>query len=505
LLAEERKDRNEGDEFKAFKELQVRLGVSTNRGECVEFSDAAERHGYTTERLRCRAGYCAVLLAQSKCIGVDALRLLLLSNNTPTLFVSAIGEGPGFSAVGIAAFMLFYGGETAETSMKTLNFACCDYEEGWAPSVEQMGRVIGRANGAIRDTSIQLHLSFQMCDVRYGLDHAKNRSLVASTKGELADVFIFSFVLVENAEQLRATHWHFMTDLLGGVCAGRPPDDDEAQVGGGKPRVALVMDSTHRIFPEVHEALGGYVGPAAAAAAAAAAGGGEADPKGVGSKIAEEGGKDSSSSSLRAERQWSAHLPPEKGLNIPRSKMVLLNAAARSLTSGRQRDGEGTVVADGKQQQHGAPAAESLEVQFEQMRLQSAQQAAWLRQNSKPAREPAGDSGGGSTQAIFVERTCGDFEGDVGRRKFSVGQELIIRRSDHKECATCAATGASVTCAKCKVPLYCSKACQRQHWRDGHKEVCLALGERRPETRSLIAVPERSALEDTVESAKAKS
>jgi len=27
-------------------------------------------------------------------------------------------------------------------------------------------------------------------------------------------------------------------------------------------------------------------------------------------------------------------------------------------------------------------------------------------------------------------------------------------------------------CSKCKTARYCSKDCQRQHWRDGHREEC---------------------------------
>ena len=29
-------------------------------------------------------------------------------------------------------------------------------------------------------------------------------------------------------------------------------------------------------------------------------------------------------------------------------------------------------------------------------------------------------------------------------------------------------------CSRCKVVPYCSKACQKQHWRGGHKDTCQA-------------------------------
>jgi hypothetical protein len=30
-------------------------------------------------------------------------------------------------------------------------------------------------------------------------------------------------------------------------------------------------------------------------------------------------------------------------------------------------------------------------------------------------------------------------------------------------------------CSKCKLVYYCGPECQKQHWRNGHKEVCRAL------------------------------
>ena len=32
-------------------------------------------------------------------------------------------------------------------------------------------------------------------------------------------------------------------------------------------------------------------------------------------------------------------------------------------------------------------------------------------------------------------------------------------------------------CSRCKVVSYCSKACQKQHWRGGHKDTCQAASE----------------------------
>jgi hypothetical protein len=412
MLSEERQEHNDIEELKAFKEIQKRLCVSTNRGECVDFSDAAERHGYTTECLPSRAGYCASLLAHSKCSGVEALRLLLLSSSTTPLLVSAIGEGPGFSAVGISAFMLFYAGDAT----KTLEYSCCDYEEGWIPFVKIMGQVIARANSAICGTNVRLNLSFRMCDVRYGMGHEKNSDLLAATGGKLADVFIFSFVLVENAEHLRRAGWQFVKELLGGTrtaggeereggASGCAANGDSCVSDDGKPRVAILMDSTHRIFPELHDALtgGGSSGTAAATAAERVNMAGQATTITDSSDAAAREVATTTNTSDVAAREtsattntsvayagWSAHLPSDKGPSVPRNKMLLLNSGARVLAGiVMMGDGQDRNALPGTELgYHQTVFAQSLDEQFAQMRMQSTCQADWLRH--QPQKAPAG-------------------------------------------------------------------------------------------------------------------
>jgi len=48
------------------------------------------------------------------------------------------------------------------------------------------------------------------------------------------------------------------------------------------------------------------------------------------------------------------------------------------------------------------------------------------------------------------------------------------------DCANCGAIGAKLTCAKCKTTYYCSKVCQKQHWKNGHKALCVTPEKRRP-------------------------
>jgi len=51
----------------------------------------------------------------------------------------------------------------------------------------------------------------------------------------------------------------------------------------------------------------------------------------------------------------------------------------------------------------------------------------------------------------------------------------------NKDCANCGTSGAKLACAACKAAHYCSKACQKQHWKNGHKGMCVAPGKRRPQ------------------------
>ncbi len=56
--------------------------------------------------------------------------------------------------------------------------------------------------------------------------------------------------------------------------------------------------------------------------------------------------------------------------------------------------------------------------------------------------------------------------------------------SDKRECANCGTPEghpgvALLTCARCKLVLYCGTACQVQHWKEGgHKKQCITLSDR---------------------------
>jgi hypothetical protein len=113
-------------DLRAFEDLKAALCTSTNEGECVSFEVAAGRRGYIRSCLRRRAGYAPFLCAISSCPAVAALRALLLKRRT--LSVASIGGGPGLEAVGLSAFLLFFG--DPKGGDQTLKVANYDYEVG---------------------------------------------------------------------------------------------------------------------------------------------------------------------------------------------------------------------------------------------------------------------------------------------------------------------------------------------------------------------------------------
>lgn len=40
-------------------------------------------------------------------------------------------------------------------------------------------------------------------------------------------------------------------------------------------------------------------------------------------------------------------------------------------------------------------------------------------------------------------------------------------------CLNCQINKGSKRCVRCKNAFYCSRECQVQHWKDGHKKTCL--------------------------------
>ena len=53
-----------------------------------------------------------------------------------------------------------------------------------------------------------------------------------------------------------------------------------------------------------------------------------------------------------------------------------------------------------------------------------------------------------------------------------------VKGAHSRGCSMCGKSGFSITllsCAGCSIMQYCSTACQKSHWRRGHKKPCTAF------------------------------
>ena len=48
----------------------------------------------------------------------------------------------------------------------------------------------------------------------------------------------------------------------------------------------------------------------------------------------------------------------------------------------------------------------------------------------------------------------------------------IVRDGSHRVCHNCNKPQSNLTCSACNWSLYCSKDCQRKHWKECHKQIC---------------------------------
>ena len=55
-------------------------------------------------------------------------------------------------------------------------------------------------------------------------------------------------------------------------------------------------------------------------------------------------------------------------------------------------------------------------------------------------------------------------------------------------CERCHEKGADKRCGRCREAWYCGAACQKQHWKDGHKHKCATKAERKPQARAAVVL-----------------
>ena len=69
--------------------------------------------------------------------------------------------------------------------------------------------------------------------------------------------------------------------------------------------------------------------------------------------------------------------------------------------------------------------------------------------------------------AVCIRHGCYDYDGE-----FEETNVIHVPPMTSKCCYICKATFYVKKCTRCKVVYYCGVKCQKEHWRQGHKEVC---------------------------------
>lgn len=88
----------------------------------------------------------------------------------------------------------------------------------------------------------------------------------------------------------------------------------------------------------------------------------------------------------------------------------------------------------------------------------------------------AGGRGAASMQEVSFEDAAThedpDANNSTGRLHMELGYPPLPFRLETKlECARCGQTSCTLSCSRCKLVMYCSRACQRVHWKE-HTEQC---------------------------------
>ena len=72
------------------------------------------------------------------------------------------------------------------------------------------------------------------------------------------------------------------------------------------------------------------------------------------------------------------------------------------------------------------------------------------------------------------------------------------KKGDLPKCANCKGDDKSLgKCERCRLVSYCSEACQKQHWKNDHKEMCFTPEQRRVSAQPKVGTTTNESDEDT--------
>ena len=170
--------------------------------------------------------------------------LFVAPRKTKKLTILALGGGPCFEAVAIAGLTDFLHGGQSESPLE-IEVWVADSEAAWIPTAAAVHRAIEQSRKA---SSSSLRIQFVHADVTKPLDDPCNAGLSAVIDFGI-DLLVCAYVLVETAVPSRTNEW---ACLVG--CAKRLASHQQQRHEARSCHV-VCLDATHRVWPEVADAL----------------------------------------------------------------------------------------------------------------------------------------------------------------------------------------------------------------------------------------------------------
>lgn len=202
-------------------ELKRGLCLSTNTGTRPSFENAHARSGYIASKMN-RCGNLPNLLLTPQ---LAQLRSELFHCGAKRWNVALYGGGPGFEAVGLAVMRKYLRADRDVAFYLTVY----DNEPGWEVAV-------GAVQRALRERSFtDVACTFKHCDITLDALDAANVSVGEDL--DATDLFVFSFVCVENFVLLERSDYCFLRSLFRNARDGSH---------------FVFTDSTHRLWPTVY-------------------------------------------------------------------------------------------------------------------------------------------------------------------------------------------------------------------------------------------------------------
>jgi hypothetical protein len=153
---------------------------------------------------------------------------------------------------------------------------------------------------------------------------------------------------------------------------------------------------------------------------------------------------------------------------VNRSRKVVIQDNQQQRNRGKPSIGKKDGDKDAAQAEGALPPMKPCDAKAMQ-RLKEMENARWLKRVRR-------HGGGASISEAHFSSADGARVPAEGQKRL---QDMIDRRiSASRACWRCGAAedlslGKLLTCARCRMAVYCSRACQKRHWKDGgHKGEC---------------------------------